>query len=184
MRTEPALLRAEEVAFDTRSGLLQVRKGGERLAMNFPARPGEPAAAPQGLLGGLGLGAKEPVQVVRARDYLVVLESEAAVRAVRPDFAALMQVDTFGVIVSGPGEQCDFVSRFFAPRMGVPEDPVTGSSHCTLVPYWARRLGRQKLHARQVSARGGELFCEDLGERVSIAGRAALYLEGAIYTEG
>jgi PhzF family phenazine biosynthesis protein len=118
---------------------------------------------------------------VKARDYMVVLESEEAVRAVKPDFAVLAKLDCTGVIVTGPGKTADFVSRFFAPRMGIDEDPVTGSSHCTLIPYWAQRLGKTRLTAHQVSLRGGELFCEDLGARVSIAGRAVLYLEGSIY---
>ena len=101
-------------------------------------------------------------------------------RALRPDFARLAALDLFGVIVTAPGVDADFVSRYFAPGEGIPEDPVTGSAHCTLVPYWAKRLGRTKLHARQVSERGGELFCEDRGDRVSIAGRAVTYLEGSI----
>jgi predicted PhzF superfamily epimerase YddE/YHI9 len=147
--------------------------------MNFPSRPGGPVQAPAALLA--GLGGATPVDVLKARDYLVVLDSEEALRAVRPDFTELTKVDTFGIIATAPGREVDFVSRFFAPRMGVPEDPVTGSSHCTLVPYWSNRLGKSALSAHQASTRGGELFCEDLGTRVSIAGRAALYLEGSIY---
>jgi predicted PhzF superfamily epimerase YddE/YHI9 len=99
---------------------------------------------------------------------------------VRPDFAALGRLERRGVIVTAPGDDCDFVSRFFGPRVGVPEDPVTGSAHCILVPYWAERLGKSTLHARQVSARGGELFCRLAGERVRIGGHATLYLEGTI----
>jgi len=99
----------------------------------------------------------------------------------RPDFAALTTLEQYGTIVTAPGDDCDFVSRFFAPRVGVPEDPVTGSAHCTLVPYWAERLGKTRLHARQVSARGGELFCELRGERVGIAGHAVLYLRGEVH---
>ncbi len=171
---------SDEVSFDTRSGVLTVKRDGAKLSMDFPSRPGEPCEAPEALLAGLGIQAAE---VLKARDYLVVLESEAAVRAVQPDFAKLMAVDTFGIILTGPGNEADFVSRFFAPRMGVPEDPVTGSSHCTLTPYWAGRLGKTRLSARQVSARGGELECEDLGARVSIAGHAVLYLEGSIYVD-
>ncbi len=172
-------LKTASVGFDTRSGVLTVKKDGERLSMDFPSRAGEPASAPEALLKGLSI---KQAEVLKARDYLVVLDSEDAVLAVQPDFAELMKVDTFGIILSGPGKKADFVSRFFAPRMGVPEDPVTGSSHCTLVPYWAKRLGKGKLTAHQVSARGGELFCEDLGARVAIAGQAALYLEGSIHT--
>jgi PhzF family phenazine biosynthesis protein len=169
-----------EVSFDTRSGVLTVTREGALLSMDFPSRPGEPASAPEALLKGLGVRTAE---VFRARDFLVVLESEDAVRAVRPDFPELMKVDTFGIIVTGRGKEADFVSRFFAPRMGVPEDPVTGSSHCTLIPYWAKRLGKSRMTAHQVSARGGKLQCEDLGARVSIGGEARLYLEGSIYTD-
>lgn len=173
-------LRADSVCFDTRSGVLTVSKREALLSMDFPSRPGEPGEAPEALLAGLKV---QPKEVLKARDYLVVLESEAAVRAVTPDFAELVKVDCTGIIVTGPGEKADFVSRFFAPRMGVPEDPVTGSSHCTLIPYWARKMGRQSLTAHQVSPRGGELRCEDLGPRVAIAGEARLYLEGSIYTD-
>ena len=170
---------ADSVSFDTRSGVLTVTKEDALLSMNFPSRAGTPAEAPAALLAGLEM---KSAKVFKARDYMVVLESEAAVRAVRPDFAELMKLDCTGIIVTGPGKDADFVSRFFAPRMGVPEDPVTGSSHCTLIPYWAQRLGKTRLKAHQVSARGGELQCEDLGARVSIGGKAALYLEGSIYT--
>ena len=102
-------------------------------------------------------------------------------RALTPNSEQVAAFDRFAVIVTAPGESCDFVSRFFAPGAGVAEDPVTGSAHCTLVPYWSKRLGKTKLTARQLSARGGELSCEDRGERVVIAGKAALYLEGAIH---
>jgi predicted PhzF superfamily epimerase YddE/YHI9 len=93
----------------------------------------------------------------------------------------LMHLDRFAAIVTAPGKQVDFVSRFFGPAKGVPEDPVTGSAHCTLIPYWAKRLGKKKLHAHQVSSRGGELWCEDRGDRVTISGKAVRYLEGSIY---
>ena len=167
-----------EVRFETeRSGVLTVRREGELLAMDFPSRPAAPCPAPGALAAGLGA---EPLEVLRARDYLAVLPSEAAVRAVRPRFDLLESLDSPGVIITAPGDGADFVSRFFAPRHGVPEDPVTGSAHSTLIPYWAGRLGRKTLRALQVSERGGELFCEDRGERVGIAGRAALFLEGEI----
>ena len=172
-------LKADLAAFDTRSGILTVAKKGDLLSMDFPSRAGTPVETPPAVLSGLGA---KPSEVLKARDYLVVFESEAAVRALKPDFAKLLELDCTGIIATGPGDKCDFVSRFFAPRMGVPEDPVTGSSHCTLIPYWAKRLGKNKLRAHQVSARGGELHCEDLGERVTIGGQARLYLEGSIYT--
>jgi predicted PhzF superfamily epimerase YddE/YHI9 len=115
-----------------------------------------------------------------ARDYLVVYKSEEQVRALEPHMEGLKQIDRFAVIVTAPGNDCDFVSRFFAPAKGVPEDPVTGSAHCTLIPYWAERLNKTKLRARQVSRRGGELSCEARGDRVRIAGRAVLFLAGEI----
>lgn len=112
--------------------------------------------------------------------YLVVLGDERAVLGLAPDMAGIQALDRRGVIVTAPGGDCDFVSRFFAPARGIPEDPVTGSAHCVLVPYWADRLGTDDLHARQVSARGGELFCRLRGDRVRISGSAVLYLEGKI----
>ncbi len=168
---------AGTVRFSTQSGPLAVNEEGDLLSMDFPSRPGEPCQAPPSLPEGLGIAAAE---VRRSRDYLVVVESEEQVRALRPDMGRLAGLDALGVIVTAPGRTCDFVSRFFAPGAGVPEDPVTGSAHCTLVPYWSHRLGKKRLHALQVSARGGELFCEDRGDRVSIAGTAALYLQGHI----
>jgi PhzF family phenazine biosynthesis protein len=121
-----------------------------------------------------------PRETQKAADLMAVFESESQVRDMKPDFAALAKVKARGIIVTAPGDDADFVSRFFVPSMGINEDPVTGSSHCTLVPYWAARLGRQQLHAQQVSARGGDLWCELAGDRVRIAGHAALYLEGTI----
>jgi PhzF family phenazine biosynthesis protein len=168
---------AGTVHFSTQSGPLAVSEEGDLLSMDFPSRPGEPCQAPPSLPEGLGIAAAE---VRRSRDYLVVVESEEQVRALSPDMGRLAGLDALGVIVTAPGRTCDFVSRFFAPGAGVPEDPVTGSAHCTLVPYWSHRLGKKRLHALQVSARGGELFCEDRGDRVSIAGTAALYLQGHI----
>lgn len=126
------------------------------------------------------LGVTAPEVLASAEDALVVLPTEQAVRDVRPDFVALREVECRGAIVTAPGEGCDFVSRFFAPRVGIAEDPVTGSAHCVLIPYWAQRRGRKRLRAQQVSARSGELFCEDRGARVAIAGHAVLYLEGEI----
>ncbi len=122
-----------------------------------------------------------PVAVLgSAEDILIVLDSEKAVQEVKPDFRALEQVECRGTIVTARGSRSDFVSRFFAPRVGVAEDPVTGSAHCVLIPYWANVLGKKELYALQLSKRGGELFCVDAGERVKISGRAVLYLEGTI----
>jgi PhzF family phenazine biosynthesis protein len=166
------------VEFDTRErGALSVRREGDRLTLDFPAMVPEPCEAPEGLLEGLGGRA---VSVLRSRDYLVRYADERSVRDLSPDMNLLSRAECVGIIATAPGDDVDFVSRFFAPRMGVPEDPVTGSAHCTLTPYWARELHREQLHALQVSRRGGELFCRALGDRVKISGEAVLYLEGTI----
>jgi PhzF family phenazine biosynthesis protein len=171
-------LRAPSVSFQTRSGVLTVARADDLLTLDFPARPAAPCAAPQDLIDGLGA---KPAATAKARDYLAVFESEEAVRNLRPDLAALTRLDCLGIIATAPGKDSDFVSRFFAPRAGIPEDPATGSSHCTLIPYWAERLGRAKLRALQVSPRGGELFCEHRGERVGIGGRAVTYATGFLH---
>ena len=169
----------DRIFFDTKSGELTVRREGNRLTLNFPSRPPEKVAGPHPALLS-ALGGAEPTEILAARDYLVRYGSEDEVRALRPNMRQLRDVDRFAVIVTAPGEDCDFVSRFFAPAKGIPEDPVTGSAHCSLVPYWAGELNKTKLHARQVSARGGELFCELLEDRVEMSGEGALYLKGTI----
>jgi len=172
------LRRARDVvSFQSRSGPLTVMREGDLLVLDFPSRPARPCDVPQQLVNGLG---RQPGELLKARDYLAVFETEADVRALRPNMAALEQLDCLGIIVTARGQSADFVSRFFAPRAGVPEDPVTGSAHCTLIPYWAKRLSKPRLHAWQVSRRGGELFCEDNGDRVKIGGRAVLYSRGEI----
>jgi PhzF family phenazine biosynthesis protein len=169
---------ADVARFTTQSGVLEVERQGELLVMNFPARPAAPVEPPAGLVRALG-GA--PVAVRAARDYLVIYENAAEVRGLQPDMSRLLDIDGFAVIATAPGEgEYDCISRFFAPAQGVPEDPVTGSAHCTIVPYWAERLNKQTIHARQASARGGDLFCEMQGERVTIAGYCAFYMEGSI----
>jgi len=165
------------VTFHTRSGPLTVGRDGEWLTMDFPARPPVPCPPPAGLAEALGAAPKE---VWKARDLMAVYEREDDVRGLAPSFDRIRGLGVFGLIATAPGRDVDFVSRFFAPLVGIPEDPATGSSHCTLIPYWAKRLGRAKLFARQISARGGELKCEDRGERVTIGGRAVKYLEGSI----
>ncbi|MGO9700735.1 MAG: PhzF family phenazine biosynthesis protein [Xanthobacteraceae bacterium] len=169
----------ESVTFRTlKAGTLVVSRRGNLLVMDFPARSPAPAEAPPGLLAALG---GEPREVLRARDHLIVYDSAAEIAALKPDLAALVVVDCWAAIVTAPGKDgVDFVSRFFAPAQGVPEDPVTGSSHTTLTPYWANRLGKTELEARQLSKRGGALRCTLNGDRVSIAGRAVLYLAGEI----
>ena len=171
-------VRVNPIRFHSRSGVLTVsREAGGVLTLDFPSRPPTSCAAPEALVRGL---VARPAEVSKARDYLAVFASEAEVRALKPDFVALKTLDCLGIIATAPGSDCDFVSRFFAPSAGVDEDPVTGSSHCTLIPYWAKRLGKTKLFARQVSRRGGELFCELAGDRVRMGGKAVLYLRGEI----
>ena len=166
------------VVFDSRSGELVVEREGNLYALDFPSRPPAPCPNPHPSLEA-GLGAK-PSQVLAAQDYLCVFETEEQVRDLQPDMQALAGIDLFATIATAPGRDCDFVSRFFAPAKGVPEDPVTGRAHTTLIPYWSKRLGKPKLFARQISRRGGELWCEDRGDRVQIAGGAVQYLEGRI----
>ncbi len=169
----------DTVNFQTRrSGLLTVKRNGDMLEMDFPARPPVAEPVPVGLEKALGHGLGEVLGV--SDDLLVLFENEAAVKGLKPDFDLLMQVERRSIIATARGDSSDFVSRYFAPQLGIPEDPVTGSAHCVLTPYWAKKLGKRKMFARQVSQRGGELFCEDRGERVTIAGRAVLYLEGNI----
>jgi PhzF family phenazine biosynthesis protein len=171
-----------EVAFRSQSGPLRVSKKALRLALDFPSRPAGPAEAELGLLAdALGLA---PASALKARDLMAVFEHEGDIRTLAPDMGKLAAFEATGIIVTAPGDDCDFVSRFFAPAVGIPEDPVTGSAHCTLVPYWAERLGKTALHARQISPRGGELFCELRGDRVEIAGHAVKYLEGTIEVPG
>ncbi len=167
----------KQVRFQSKSGELIVDREGDLYALDFPARPPSECAADPALAAALGA---TPKQVLGARDYLCVFDTEEEVRALAPNMEKLAAIDRFATIVTAPGRDCDFVSRFFAPAKGVPEDPVTGSAHCTLIPYWSQRLGKKKLHARQISKRGGELFCEDRGDRVKIAGRAVKFLEGVI----
>jgi predicted PhzF superfamily epimerase YddE/YHI9 len=166
---------AGQISFDTRSGRLHVTRSGGRLWLDFPSRPLPAGPIPDALAGALG-GA--PVECLSGWVHILVYATAAEVAALQPDMRALRAVDHFAVIATAPGEDCDFVSRFFAPRQGIDEDPVTGSAHCSLTPYWASRLGRAELRARQISSRGGELICRLDGDRVRIGGRAVLYLEG------
>jgi PhzF family phenazine biosynthesis protein len=166
------------VQFESQSGPLTVTRDGDLYSLDFPARPPEECEVYPQLIPALG---GHPEKVLASNDYLVIYATEEEVRAIQPDMDALMPIDRFAVIVTAPGRDVDFVSRFFAPSQGVAEDPVTGRAHCTLTPYWSKRLGKKKLHARQVSKRGGELWCEDRGERVIISGKAVRFFEGTIY---
>ena len=164
------------ISFTSESGLLKVTRNDNLLALDFPARPPQQCSAPQDLLSGL---VDLPQEILQAEDYLAIYETEQQIRSLKPKMENLAKF-LRGVIVSAPGNDCDFVSRCFFPALGIPEDPVTGSAHCVLTPYWSRRLSKRKLHAKQISARGGELFCMDAGDRTIIAGQAVKYLEGTI----
>jgi PhzF family phenazine biosynthesis protein len=166
-----------KLSFSTQSGILHVERTGERLSLDFPSRPGKPVPVSDELTAALGV---RPRECFLARDLLAVLDDESIVQNFRPNFAALSALDVFAVIVSAPGKTVDFVSRFFAPRQGIAEDPVTGSAHCTLAPYWANRFGKNSLSARQLSSRGGEIYCELRDGRVLISGHAREYLHGEI----
>jgi predicted PhzF superfamily epimerase YddE/YHI9 len=165
------------IRFLSRSGELLVERKNGLLLMDFPAYEAAPLETPESLSRGLG---KKPRETLLGRDFLAVFDSEQDVLGLEPDFALLGKLDCLGIIVTAPGKMCDFVSRFFAPRAGILEDPVTGSAHTLLIPYWARRLGKNTLHTFQVSKRRGELFCEYRGDRVGIAGRAVTYMTGTI----
>ena len=169
----------ETIRFRTRQrGVLTVVKNGEWFEMDFPALPATPVQTPAGLVAALGA---EPRQVLASTDdWLAVLDDEAMVRELKPDFAALKAFNCRCVVPTARGDEVDFVSRAFAPRYGIPEDPVTGSAHCALAPYWAGVLGKDELRAFQVSARGGEVRCRVAGDRVKLAGQAATFLEGTI----
>jgi PhzF family phenazine biosynthesis protein len=169
----------QAVAFETRSGELTVERKGELLSMNFPALPPKPCFPPNALIEGLG---PRPIEVLAADDYVTVFDSEATVRSLSPDFAKLRELNLRGVIVTAQGQNVDFVSRFFAPKFGISEDPVTGSAHCELTPYWSSKLGKDSLNARQVSKRGGDVLCQMSGNRVILAGGAVTFMEAEIDT--
>ena len=168
----------KDVRFESKSGPLAVRADGERLVLDFPARPPQRRELEKDVVAALG---RAPVELWAARDYLAVFATADEVRGLAPDMARLRALDLTGMSVTAPGRgDVDFVSRWFGPAWGIDEDPVTGSAHCTLVPYWSQRLGKSRLHALQVSARGGDLVCDLRGDRVEIGGRVAPYLVGTI----
>lgn len=171
---------ADSINFHTvKSGVLTVSQEGEVYTLNFPAQKPLPCETPSGLID--ALGGKKPVEILRSRDYFLVYDSEEDIASIKPDFSALSKIETVCVIVTAKGNTCDFVSRVFAPTVGIPEDPVTGSAHCSLIPYWADKLKKTKLYAFQVSSRKGELWCELKGDRVLISGKVVTYLKGEIY---
>jgi PhzF family phenazine biosynthesis protein len=161
------------------AGTLIVTRNGDRYTLDFPSRPPYPVELPEGLIA--ALGGKSPLHILRSRDFFLVYEDEQDILDIVPDHSALAKIDAIGIIVTAPGNSVDFVSRFFAPAAGVPEDPVTGSAHCNLIPYWAEQLGKNQLHAYQLSARKGELWCEHKGDRALMSGNAVTYLKGEIY---
>lgn len=165
------------VRFDSLSGELTVTREGEYLTLDFPNQMPAPCELLQTLVEGLGV---EPIACLANEDYMAVLASEEEVAAINPDFRMLEQLDRRGLIVTAPGNESDFVVRFFAPKLGVPEDPVTGSAYTHLAPYWSKQLGKTKLSAIQISSRTGKLQCEVKGDRVLISGKAVKYLEGFI----
>jgi PhzF family phenazine biosynthesis protein len=173
-RLEPG---RDAVTFHSKSGALKVTRDGERLALDFPAMAVEPSDGNPGLVAALGA---KPKALYSGFQWLAEYETEEQVRALKPEFTAQALLDIHAVIATAPGKDCDFVSRFFAPQAGINEDPVTGSAHCRLVPFWARKLGKTQLVARQLSPRGGQLWCELRGERVIMAGHVMPYLEGTI----
>jgi len=166
------------VPFDSRSGLLTVTKHGDRLTLNFPADKPEKVPAPEELVFGIGL---PPVECYRGKsDYMLVYGTPEEIENISPDMERIANAPARGIIVTAPGREVDFVSRFFAPQSGVPEDPVTGSAHTTLAPYWAARLGKNELTAMQLSKRRGWLSCRLANDRVEISGNARAYLTGQI----
>ena len=168
----------EIIFHSTRSGELILRKNGTNLYLNFPAGVFLPCKNLPEITQGLGC---DPQEVYKGKtDYMAVLGSEAEVQAIRPDFVAIEKLEARGLIVTAPGNNVDFVSRFFGPQSGVNEDPVTGSAHTTLTPYWSAKLGKSELKAKQISSRGGDLMCRNNGKRVLIGGEAKLYLIGEI----
>jgi predicted PhzF superfamily epimerase YddE/YHI9 len=174
-----SIISEDHIVFDSRSGELRVDRSGDLYTLDFPALPASPANYETNPSAALGA---RPSAYLRASYDLCVFETEDQIRTLKPDMRALTQVQADGVIVTAPGSDCDFVSRFFAPKKGIPEDSVTGSAHSTLIPYWSERLGKDKLFARQISQRGGELWCENRGGgRVGIGGHAVKYLEGRIF---
>jgi len=167
------------IRFRSQSGPLIISREEDLICLDFPSwMPERVTEYPDELIAGLNISTY--TGVYKKRDYIVELETEQDVLNVRPDFTILNKIDVIGVIVTAPGKHCDFVSRFFAPNCGIPEDPVTGSSHSQLIPFWSEKLNKTNMHAKQLSARGGEIWCEQKGDRVIMKGKAAFYMKGEI----
>jgi len=166
------------IKFRSKSGILEVTKKGDLIELNFPSRMPVACEAPENLLKGINI---PPTKVLKSRDYFLVYDDESQIKQITPDFTYWNKLDAIGIIVTAASKEVDFVSRFFVPNSVIGEDPVTGSAHCNLIPYWAKELNKTTLRAKQVSAREGELYCEDKGDRVTMAGSAILYLKGEYY---
>jgi PhzF family phenazine biosynthesis protein len=169
---------ADTINFTCKSGKLEVKKKNDLIELNFPSRMPEPCDAPEDLLKGINL---KPNKVLKSRDYFLVFDSEEDIKNITPNYAHLNKLDVVGVIVTAPGKEVDFVSRFFVPNSVIGEDPATGSAHCNLIPYWAKQLTKNKLTATQLSSRRAKFICENKGDRVLMAGNAVLYLKGEYY---
>jgi PhzF family phenazine biosynthesis protein len=169
---------ADSISFDSKSGELVVGREGDLISLNFPARVPKPIELPPVLLNALH---SEPEEVLFNKSLIAVFKTESEIREMHPDIKKFLELETHGVIITAPGDDVDFVSRFFAPDVGIDEDPVTGYAHTLLTPYWSKKLGKEKLNALQVSKRGGELICSYNNDRVIICGKGKLYLKGEIY---
>lgn len=170
----------DKLDFNSRSGYLSVSKDGDNLVMDFPSPPLESCDTPHEIVEAFGI---TPIECLKAEDYVVIFENAEQVQTASPNFEILSNLDCRGVLISAASDEYDFVARFFAPNLGIPEDPVTGSAYTLLAPYWAQKTNKSKFHAKQVSSRGGEVWCELKGDRVLISGRAVKYLEGSVEVE-
>jgi len=167
----------EAIQFDSKSGILVVTKQDDWLTLDFPKQPPVYCETPKEIVEAFN---KEPIECMMSEDIIAVFENEIDIESANPNFEQLKKLDSRGVIITAKSMRYDFVARFFAPKYGIPEDPVTGSAYTQLAPYWASKLGKQKFKAKQLSSRGGELYCEILGDRVLISGKATKYMEGKI----
>ena len=170
----------DKIEFESKSGILAVTKSDEWLVMDFPAQPPVSCDIPKEIIKAFDI---TPIECLKSEDFLVVFERESDIESANPDFEQLKKLDLRGVIITAKSTRYDFVARFFAPKYGIPEDPVTGSAYTQLAPYWASIIGSKRLSVKQVSSRGGELTCEIIDDRVLISGKATKYLEGKIKLE-
>lgn len=167
----------ESIVFGSKSGILHVSRDQDRMVMDFPAQPPVTCDTPEAIQRAFDI---PPAACLKSEDYIAVFDNEADIASARPDLGALAELDLRGVIITAPSTRYDFVTRFFAPKYGIPEDPVTGSAYTQLAPYWAARIGAKPFRVKQISARGGELTCEVVNDRVLISGKAVKYMEGRI----